>query len=40
MLIPLHKQAHPALAVRARIAASSETASVLDSRYGVTSSTI
>lgn len=36
MLIALHKNAHTTPAVRAEIAASNETASVLAQRYGIT----
>ena len=40
MLIALHKKARTTPAVRAEIAASSETASVLAQRYGITGQTV
>ena len=40
MLIALHKKARTTPAVRAEIAASSETASVLAQRYGITEQTV
>ena len=40
MLIGLHKNARTTPAVRAEIAASSETASVLAQRYGITEQTV
>ena len=40
MLIALHKNARTTLAVRGEIAASSETASVLAQRYGITEQTV
>lgn len=40
MLIALHKNARAAPAVRAEIAASSERASILAKRYGITEQTV
>ena len=40
MLIALHKNARTAPAVRGEIAASSETASALAARYGITEQTV
>ncbi len=40
MLIALHKNARTTTAVRAEIAASGETASVLAQRYGITGQTV